>query len=284
MFNAASRLRPSLLLARKTIFSPTTALSPLIRSQPYLSANYTPIYAMDAKRKFPARSGGFNKKQRTAKVKPRKEGGAEETLEMDVKLLLDSQPPREPTPAPAEVPAAPAVTEVPAATEDPAAVPAATADPAPTPAAELAPTMPVPFSTIELEIVELSSSGDGLALHDGRVYVVPFSLPGDRVSAKVIRHNTSHTITDFLSVVRASPDRDDSLIGCKYFATCSGCQLQMLPYDKQLEHKRRVIEKAYAHFASLPAGILPPIGPTIGSPLQYNYRTKLTPHFDGPRL
>jgi tRNA (uracil-5-)-methyltransferase len=44
-----------------------------------------------------------------------------------------------------------------------------------------------------------------------------------------------------------------------------------------------VIEKAYAHFADLPEGLLPAIGETIGSPLQYSYRTKLTPHFDGPR-
>lgn len=144
--------------------------------------------------------------------------------------------------------------------------------------------LPTPFSTLELEISTLSSTGDGLALHNGRVYVVPFSLPGDVISAKVIRHNDTHTVCDFLSVVRASPDRDESLVRCKYFASCSGCQLQILSYKKQLEHKRGVVEKAYAHFSELTSkGLLPTIGPTIGSPLQYNYRTKLTPHFDGPR-
>lgn len=210
------------------------------------------------KRKYPERSGGRHKKQR--KVKPKKEGGADETLEMDVRLLLESQPAT--TPAAAE------------ATVDSTAEPTA-------PAAT--PELPLPFTTIELEILELSSGGDGLGLHDGRAYVVPFTLPGDRVSAKIIRHTDTHSVTDFLAVVRASPDRDDSLVGCKYFATCSGCQLQMLPYEKQLDHKKRVIERAYAHFASMPAGVLPPVGPTIGSPMQYNYRTKLTPHFDGPR-
>jgi tRNA (uracil-5-)-methyltransferase len=28
--------------------------------------------------------------------------------------------------------------------------------------------------------------------------------------------------------------------------------------------------------------LLPPIGPTAPSPLQYGYRTKITPHFDAP--
>ena len=56
----------------------------------------------------------------------------------------------------------------------------------------------------------------------------------------------------------------------------------MLPYEYQLAHKRRVIEKAYANFSSLPASAVPVIGETFGSPLEYAYRTKLTPHFDAP--
>ncbi|KAA8899401.1 S-adenosyl-L-methionine-dependent methyltransferase [Sphaerosporella brunnea] len=197
----------------------------------------------------PSKKGRFdNKKQqkqaKKAKAKA-KEGGTEEVLGIDIKNFLASHNDAE------------AVVEN----------------------AEL----PEEFSEIELEVEELSSTGDGLALHGGRAYVVPFSIPGDRVKVKVIRHQETHSVVDFLSVVRPSPDRDDSLIGCKYFGSCSGCQLQMLSYDKQLAHKKRVVEKAYEHFADLPEGILPPIGDTIGSPLQYNYRTKLTPHFDGPR-
>ncbi|KAF8533184.1 S-adenosyl-L-methionine-dependent methyltransferase [Trichophaea hybrida] len=199
------------------------------------------------KRKRLGRNGAPNKKQRFERnKKPGKEGGAEEILEMDVRNLLASKGNTSGSDA--------------AASE-----------------------LPEPFTKLELEVSELSSIGDGLALHDGRAYVVPFSLPGDRILAKVIRHLQTHTVTDFLSVVRPSLDRDDSLIGCKYFGSCSGCQLQMLSYPKQLEHKKRVIEKAYDHFSDLPEDVLPPIGQTIGSPLQYAYRTKLTPHFDGPR-
>jgi tRNA (uracil-5-)-methyltransferase len=196
------------------------------------------------KRKFPDRRGGGQKRMRREKKKPVKEGGTEEVLEIDIKNLLASQPE---TPGTASV------------------------------------QLPAPFTELELEVVQLSSIGDGLAVHEGRAYVVPFSLPGDRVAVKVIRHADTHTVVDFLKVVRPSPDRDDSLIGCKYFATCSGCQFQMLAYEKQLEHKKQVIVNAYKHFGDFPEGLLPTVGETIGSPLQYNYRTKLTPHFDGPR-
>lgn len=151
------------------------------------------------------------------------------------------------------------------------------------PAPDAAKDLPEAFSMIDLKIQILSSTGDGLAEHNGRIYVVPFSLPGDEVTAKVIRHTLTHSVTDFVSVQTPSPDREDSLVNCVYFGQCSGCQLQMLSYDKQLVHKRNVIRKAYANFSNLSPDLLPEIGETIGSPLQYGYRTKLTPHFDGPR-
>ncbi|KMU78747.1 23S rRNA (uracil-5-)-methyltransferase rumA [Coccidioides immitis RMSCC 3703] len=118
------------------------------------------------------------------------------------------------------------------------------------------------FPETEVTITELSSTGDGLALSPARdhVYAVPFTLPGDT----------------------PSPQRDDSLIKCQYFAKCGGCQFQMLPYEDQLKHKKRIIEKAYINFSGLNSVQVPGIEETMGSPLQYGYRTKLTPHFSLP--
>jgi len=180
-------------------------------------------------------------------VKPVKEGGVEEVLQADISSLISTLGLSRP--------------EIPFSEQG----------------------LPLRFSEIELTIRMLSSTGDGLAEHSGRIYVVPFSIPGDIVTAKVIRHMPTHSVTDFLSVKSPSQDRDDSLVSCKYFSTCSGCQFQMLPYAKQLEHKRNVIQKAYDNFSNLDPKLLPGVGDTVGSPLQYGYRTKLTPHFDGPR-
>lgn len=73
----------------------------------------------------------------------------------------------------------------------------------------------------------------------------------------------------------------------------------MLSYGKQLEVKRDFVVRAYANYSGtplsppgtrqlirasdLPPAVVPQTQPTISSPLQYNYRTKLTPHFDLPR-
>jgi tRNA (uracil-5-)-methyltransferase len=140
---------------------------------------------------------------------------------------------------------------------------------------------------LELEVKELSSTGDGLAISKvgNDVYTVPFAIPGDLVRARVwpqYRRKLSYVMTDFVKVLRPSSQRDDSQINCKYFQTCSGCQFQMLPYEDQLEHKKRIVQKAFRLFSNLPPEAIPPVGDTIGSPLQYGYRTKLTPHFDGP--
>jgi tRNA (uracil-5-)-methyltransferase len=161
------------------------------------------------------------------------------------------------------------------------------ADEAENGAAEEAVALPEEGSEIELEVVELSSTGDGLAKQRGsdHIYVVPFSIPGDTVKAKVHRHNRDdgYTAADFISVVKPSPLRDDARIQCRYFAKCSGCQFQMLDYAEQLRIKRNIVVKAYRNFSQLPPELVPEVLDTIGSPLQYGYRTKLTPHFDGPK-
>jgi tRNA (uracil-5-)-methyltransferase len=146
--------------------------------------------------------------------------------------------------------------------------------------------LPELFTEIELTVSEVSSAGDGLAVSDegDHVYVVPFTVPGDKVLAKVVKHHPAehYSITDFLKVIEPGPLRDDSQIKCQYFGKCSGCQLQMLSYKDQLAHKRKVVEKAYANFSGLIPEAIPKIGETFPSPLQYGYRTKLTPHFGLP--
>lgn len=145
---------------------------------------------------------------------------------------------------------------------------------------------PERFTDVEVKIAELSSTGDGLGLSStsDHVYVVPFTVPGDLVQAKVIQqfHQAHYSITDFVKVITPAPQRDDSLAQCPYFTKCAGCQIQMLPYELQLQHKRTIIEKAFRNFSGLTPNVVPAVGKTIGSPLQYGYRTKLTPHFDGP--
>lgn len=141
---------------------------------------------------------------------------------------------------------------------------------------------------VEVEVKGRSSVGDGLALYSSpagpRVVVVPYALVGELIEAKIYRTNECYFEAELVKVVQPSPDRNDELVRCQYFTKCSGCQYQMLDYGKQLEIKREVIVNAYKHYApKLTGDVLPEIEPTVGSPLEFRYRTKLTPHFDVPR-
>jgi tRNA (uracil-5-)-methyltransferase len=142
---------------------------------------------------------------------------------------------------------------------------------------------------LELEIEELSSTGEGLAYSPNPehnfIFVVAFSVPGDKILARTFKHQIESRYwvkVDFVEVLEPSALRRDASPKCPYFTKCSGCQLQMLPYEEQLDHKKTIVEKAFRHFSNLDPSLIPKIDDTIGSPLQYGYRTKLTPHYDGP--
>ncbi len=137
---------------------------------------------------------------------------------------------------------------------------------------------PYPYHhELELEIETLSNSGEGIARDNGWVIFVPFSLPGDRVKARVWRNDKNCSSADLVEVLTPSPDRVEAR--CYLFGSCGGCQYQHLAYDKQLEWKTRQV----ADLLRLQAGLTLDVNPAIASPRQYNYRSKITPHFDKPK-
>ena len=231
-----------------------------------------------SKRSFQGQQKGNNKrfKKQKGNESARTLGSHEEVLEADIRSLLREQDKKS---SPHESHGA--VTDAEQQPEQP----------------------PERFSEVEVDIKKLSSTGDGLGfLHrkddaastsdvtpNSRVYVVPFTLPGDVALARVVHNNNantsravSHTLCDYLRILSTSPQRDDSLVRCRYFTACSGCQFQHLPYAQQLAHKQEIYTRAFTNFSNLQYDLIPAVKPTIGSPLQYGYRTKLTPHFDGP--
>lgn len=205
------------------------------------------------KRPYNGADGNYarpGKKQRQAEKRAeskRFEGGAEEVLVKDIELVKER-------------------------------------DVVPLKEGETAPELPEKFSNVNVTITHLGSGGDGLGVTEAkdRIYLVPFSLPGDEVEARVVFHDKDHTRCDFIKVIKPSPQRDDKRVGCQYFSVCGGCQFQMMSYEDQLEFKREILVRAYKNFSGIAPELLPEFGPTMPSPKEYSYRTKLSPHFDGP--
>ncbi len=135
-----------------------------------------------------------------------------------------------------------------------------------------------------LQIERLDAHGDGLAIAPERDWIiaVPHTLPGEKVTVEITSNERLYSKAKLVEVLEKSSVRQDELVRCKYFGDCGGCQYQMIDYAQQLEIKRGVVERAFARFSGLDSALIPQVLPTIASPNQYNYRTKLTPHFELP--
>ena len=140
--------------------------------------------------------------------------------------------------------------------------------------------VPTPFEyhqEIEITIDALTNLGAGVGRIDGWVVFVPFSLPGELVKARVFRNDKSFSQADLVEVLEPSPDRVTP--GCPLFGECGGCQYQHLSYDKQLAWKTRQVGELMKHMAAITF----PVNDCLSSGQTWNYRSKITPHFDQPR-
>jgi 23S rRNA (uracil1939-C5)-methyltransferase/tRNA (uracil-5-)-methyltransferase len=135
---------------------------------------------------------------------------------------------------------------------------------------------PLPGSA-ESQIPHPESQTDDPAAPCGWVVMVPFALPGERVRARVFRNHKNYSEADLFEILTLSPRRIAPR--CPLFGRCGGCQYQNFEYTGQLDWKRRQVGELLRHMA----GIEFPVSPVIGSPRQYAYRSKITPHFNAPK-
>lgn len=137
---------------------------------------------------------------------------------------------------------------------------------------------PFPYhQELILDIENLTNMGAGVARVDGWVVFIPFALPGEKVRARIWKNEKNCSHADLLEILIPSPDRIEPQ--CKLFGSCGGCQYQNVSYEKQLEWKKEQV----ADLLRLQANLELPVNPAIASPREFNYRSKITPHFQKPK-
>ncbi len=155
---------------------------------------------------------------------------------------------------------------------------------------------PFPYHhELELEIHTLTNRGIGLGRvalsesvnaaggdsdkteSEGWVVMVPSTLPGEKVRARIFRNQKNYSEADLVEVLTPSVHRVEPR--CSLFGLCGGCQYQHLAYPEQLVWKRQQVEELLQHMAEVTF----PVAPVIGSPEKFHYRSKITPHFNPPR-
>lgn len=120
-----------------------------------------------------------------------------------------------------------------------------------------------------VSISKLVYGGAGLARREGRVLLVPFVLPGERVRAGVERERAGVIQARLVEVVEAAPGRVEPR--CPYFRRCGGCAYQHATYELQLEQKRIILEETLQRIGKLAP---PPVEVMSGPEWEYRNRAQ----------
>jgi 23S rRNA (uracil1939-C5)-methyltransferase len=131
-----------------------------------------------------------------------------------------------------------------------------------------------------LRIEDVAFGGRGVGrLEDGRVAFVPFVIAGETVQVEILRERRNYVEARLLAVDEPSPHR--VVAPCPYFGRCGGCSYQHIDAAEQLRVKSRQVEQAVRRIGRCEAVKMEPAVP---SPKAYEYRNRITVHFDGDNI
>lgn len=98
---------------------------------------------------------------------------------------------------------------------------------------------------IELDITDLNNLGAGVShMQDGRVVFVRGAVTGDRISAKIIKINSSFAVARIEKLLQPSPIRETEEF-CTASASCGGCVYRHITYDSEKEIKKNYVKHAF---------------------------------------
>jgi 23S rRNA (uracil1939-C5)-methyltransferase len=115
--------------------------------------------------------------------------------------------------------------------------------------------------------------GWGLARIDGRVALVPFALPGEKVRLE----DRGGVHAKLLQVIEPAPERVSP--PCPVFARCGGCHYQHAPYEFQLARKSEILREQLKRVGKI--DYRGEIEVVSGPPFGYRNRVQLHIHGSG---
>ncbi|MFS0674509.1 23S rRNA (uracil(1939)-C(5))-methyltransferase RlmD [Ornithinibacillus sp. 179-J 7C1 HS] len=124
--------------------------------------------------------------------------------------------------------------------------------------------------TVTIRFEDLTHEGNGVGKIDGYPLFVPYGLPGEEATVKVVKVNKNFGFGKLLEVNNPSPERVEP--PCDVFYKCGGCQVQHMSYNLQLSMKQQQVKNVLRKIARLEHV---PVHPTIGMEDPWRYRNKV---------
>ncbi len=123
---------------------------------------------------------------------------------------------------------------------------------------------------IQLNPHDVAHGGEAVARSDGKTYFVAGAMPGETVTADVVKDTRSWGRAKLVSVDVPSDERVTPR--CAHFATCGGCQWQFADHAAQLVWKRNIVAGQLAHLGGLRDVM---VRPTVSPGPAYGYRNRM---------
>lgn len=127
---------------------------------------------------------------------------------------------------------------------------------------------------VELTVEGIAYGGKGVARRDGKVYFVMDAVPGDVLSATIVKDDARYAEAELLTLATPSPLRTPPQ--CAVARDCGGCQWMGVPYATQLEWKTSFVTSGLKRIGKLGDGV--PVT-MYGSPALYEYRNRILLRF-----
>lgn len=110
----------------------------------------------------------------------------------------------------------------------------------------------------EFSVDRMSHDGRGITQWNGKTLFIDGALPGERISARLVRDHARYAEGRVDKLLDASPERVQPV--CVHYAECGGCQLQHLGTQQQLDFKQMAVMQQLEVWGGVkPRQILPPI-------------------------
>lgn len=126
---------------------------------------------------------------------------------------------------------------------------------------------------VTVTIEDIGTTGEGIGKVEGMTLFIKDALPGDVVTAVIMKLKKTYGYARLLTILTPSPHR--VIPRCPVSRKCGGCQLQALSYDKQLAFKQRKIKENLIRIGGFDESAVESwMQPIIGMEEPYRYRNK----------
>jgi len=106
---------------------------------------------------------------------------------------------------------------------------------------------------IPLEITDLTLEGSGVGHYDGLAVFVPYTAPGDKINAHIVKVKSKLAYGIIDKILTPSPHRIQA--DCPVFSKCGGCAFRHIDYETELKIKQNHVKETLKRIGGIDAEV-----------------------------